>query len=200
MDHHPHRTRLAIAAAAIACACAAQPAAAALDADATISATQLTPTSWHYTLTLTDAGDTAVGSFWFAWIPGQDYMPTQPTNITSPTDWAAVITGGNPGNGYAIQWVAGAGAALMPGQSVSTFSFDSATTPQQMAGNSPFYPGTPVLTSFAYIGAPFGDPGYQFVVEAAPVPEPSTMALLAAGGLLVVGRVATRRRRSGANG
>jgi hypothetical protein len=198
MDSYQYWARLASAVAAIACIGAAQPAAAALDADATISATQLTPTTWHYTLTLTDAGTTNVGTFWFAWIPGQDYMPTQPVNIASPASWAAVVTGGNPNNGYAIQWVAGTGAALTPGQSSSAFSFDSATTPQQMAGDSPFYPGTPMLTSFAYIGAPFADPGYQFVVQTAPVPEPSTMVLLSLGGLVMAGRIARRgSRRTG---
>ncbi len=189
------RTAIGIASLAMACAFVATPAFAALGANATLSSTELSPTSWQYSLTLTDAGTTNIGSFWLAWIPGQDYMPTSPTNITSASAWSALVTGGNPGNGYAIQWVAGAGASLTPGQS-TTFSFDSASSPQQLAGNSPFYPSTPTLTSFVYSGAPFSDAGYEFVVQSSPVPEPSTLALLAVGALVVTAR--TLRARSGA--
>ena len=83
---------------------------------------------------------------------------------------------------------------MTPGGSLSGFSFVSSTTPEQMMGDSPFFPGTPVLTSFVYSGAPFSDGGYKFVVTAAPVPEPSTIALLAAGGLLVGLQVGRGRR------
>ena len=189
----PPRAAIGLAAIAITWACSAVPAVAAESAVATISSTELSPTSWQYSLTLNDTGTTNLGTFWFAWVPGEDFMPTSPTNIDSPASWAAHITGGHANDGFAIQWVAGAGAALTPGQSFS-FSFDSATTPQQMAADSPFYPGTPVLTSFVYSGAPFSDAGVEFAVQAAaPVPEPSSIALLSAGALLV-GLRATRRR------
>lgn len=189
-------SRRATGLAAFVLACAALPAAASELATATLSSTPLSPSSWQYSLTLTDTGTTDIGTFWFAWIPGQDYMPTPPTDIGSPASWAALVTGGNPGNGYAIQWVAGAGAALHAGESTSAFTFESATTPQQMAADSPFHPGTPLLTSFVYSGAPFSDAGLRFLAEPAAstsaVPEPASLMLLLAGGLLVGARVRTR--------
>src|SRR5579863_10001666 len=90
-------------------------------ATATISSAQLNSTTWQYNLVLDDTGTTNAGTFWFAWIPGYDFMPVQPTNITSPASWSANVTGGGSHDGYAIQWVAGAGAALTPGKSVSEF-------------------------------------------------------------------------------
>ena len=190
----PPRAAIGLAAIAIAWACSAVPAAAAEGAAATISSTELTPTSWQYSLTLNDTGTTNVGTFWFAWVPGEDFMPTSPTNIVTPSNWVAHITGGGAADGFAIQWKANAGGAITPGQSLA-FTFDSTTTPAQMAADSPFFPGTPVLTSFIYSGAPFSDAGVEFTVQpaAAPVPEPSSIALLAAGALLV-GLRATRRR------
>ena len=190
----PPRAAIGLAAIAVAWACSAVPAVAAENAAATITSTELSPTTWRYSVTLDDTGTTDLGTFWFAWVPGEDFMPVSPTDIDSPASWAAHITGGHAGDGFAIQWVAGAGAALTPGQSLS-FSFDSAATPQQMAGDSTFHPGTSVSTSFVYGGAPFSDAGVEFTVEpaATPVPEPSPMALLSAGALLVGWR-ATRRR------
>ena len=174
--------------------CFAGNAAAAESASATMASTQLSPTSWQYSLTLNDTGTTNLGTFWFAWVPGQNFMPTRPTDIVSPAAWNATITNAGAADGFAIEWVAGAGAGITPGQS-TTFSFASATTPTQMMADSPFHPASPVLTTFVYSGGPFSDPGYQFVVQAAPVPEPASIALMVAGGL-VVSRIVRRRSRS----
>lgn len=66
-----------------------------------------------------------------------------------------------------------------------------------MDRDSPFFPGTPVLTSFVYSGAPFSDGGFQFVVQpaaATAAPEPASGALAVLGiGLLVF----TERLRRG---
>jgi hypothetical protein len=72
-------------------------------ASATITATQLAPAEWQYSVTLDDTGSTTVGTFWFAWVPGKDFLDTQPTNITSPSGWQEVVTHGGSNDGYVIQ-------------------------------------------------------------------------------------------------
>jgi hypothetical protein len=158
---------------------------------ATYSVTQLTPGNWQYSFTLNDTGTTNIGTFWFAWKPGQDYMATVPANITAPTGWVFQVTGSNNAtDGNAVQWVANTGFAETPGQSLTGFSFDSATTPDQMAGLSIFHSNPPVATYFVYGGAPFSDAGAGAV--AAQTPEPSTILLTLLGSSLVL--VSFRRR------
>jgi hypothetical protein len=162
---------------------------------ATYSVTQLTPGNWQYSFTLNDTGTTNIGTFWFSWKPGQDYMPTVPANITAPTGWVFQVTGSNNAtDGNAVQWVANAGSAETPGQSLTGFSFDSATTPDQMAGLAIFHDNPPVATYFVYSGAPFSDAGFSDVAAAAQTqtPEPSTILLSLLGGGLVL--MSFRRR------
>ncbi|MDG3005118.1 PEP-CTERM sorting domain-containing protein [Paludisphaera mucosa] len=177
---------------------------AALVVGATISAQQ-DGSNYDYTIVLTNsaASTVNVGTFWFAWIPGQDYLKTSPSSITSPAGWSSAITHfpDAPTNGYAIQWVAGSGAspdptkAITPGSSL-TFGFTSADAPSEVFGNSTFFNHPSVLTSFVYEGAPFRGESLQFTVAA--VPEPSSLALAAFGTL--GGAVALRRRRAKAPG
>jgi hypothetical protein len=99
-------------------------------AAASISASQLTPTTFQYSLTLNDTGSTTVGTFWFAWIPGQDYLATLPTGITDPTGWRHIVTGGTPHDGFAIQWTAASSLAdLAAGGTLSGFSFTTTEAP-----------------------------------------------------------------------
>jgi hypothetical protein len=165
-------------------------------ATADLTPTKIGPGLYQYSVTLHDTGTTNIGTFWFGWIPGQNFMSTSPTSILSPSSWMDAITHGGPGDGYAIQWVASnPGAALTPGHSLTGFVFDSTMTPAQMAGLSADHPIYPVGTSFVYIGAPFGDPGYEFVATVNPVsatPEPSSLLLMASA--FGVGFSALRRK------
>ena len=125
-----------------------------------IVAQKIATGDYRYTITLKDTGTTTIGTFWFSWIPGEDFMPVAPLSVTAPAGWTDTITH-NPGStdGFAIQWVAS--SDLQPGQS-KVFHFHSSGTPAEMFGKSTFYPTQLVTTSFVYSGMPFSDPGYEF--------------------------------------
>jgi hypothetical protein len=163
-------------------------------ATATISDTSLGGGEFNYSITLKDTGTGNLGTFWYSWVPGEDFMPVSPTNIVAPTGWTDLITNAGSGDGFAIQFVSSS-APLTPG-ATDTFTFTSTATPAQIAGDSPFHSTMPVDTAFVYSGAPFSDAGFQ--LEVAAVPEPSSVALAACGGL-VIGWMARRRRTTSAS-
>jgi hypothetical protein len=117
---------------------------------------------YHYSAVLNNTGTTTIGTFWFAWIPGYDFMPNIPSNILSPAGWGYYIEG-LPGNGYSVRWVAGSAADQIPaGGSLSGFAFDSTVTPAALLNPPPRLPNLETVTSFVYIGAPELDPGFEF--------------------------------------
>ena len=148
-------------------------------ASASIVVNPLGPSLWEYSLTLHDTGTTTIGTFWFAWVPGQGFLASLPSSIESPAGWADMITNGPPNDGFSIQWVASPSSVLAPSASLKGFSFESSDAPSSVFGDSVFHPGIPVLTSTVFSGAPFSDGGFQFV--ATPVPEPSSWAMLLVG-------------------
>jgi hypothetical protein len=135
--------------------------------------------SFNYTLTLNNTliSTTNIATFWFSWVPGDDFMAVSPTSVVAPSGWSANVTHGGPTDGYAIQFV-NLTTPLAPGGS-ATFTFTSTSSPATMAGDSPFFPGTPIGTSFVYSGPPESGTSDQFVVQT--VPEPSSMVLLVVG-------------------
>jgi hypothetical protein len=159
-------------------------------ATANVTDSQIGANEYQYDLTLNNVGTTTIGTFWFSWVPGLNFMSATPTNINLPAGWTDNIT---TGPGSAIQWLAGSNL-LAAGTSLSGFSFDSTLTPAELAGNALSPNQTyPVATSFIYSGAPFSDGGYQFVAAvSSPVPLPSSFGLLTgaltAGGLILVRR------------
>jgi hypothetical protein len=153
--------------------------------------------NFDYTISLhnSSSSDASIGTFWFAWVPGSDFLATSPLSVTDPTGWTSMITHfpNVPTNGFAIQWTTGSdssAANVAPGASLN-FKFTSSDTPGALAGDSIFDPGTPVTTSFVYPGAPFSDNGHQFIVS---VPEPASVVLMLVGVPLAI--LATRRCRA----
>jgi hypothetical protein len=124
---------------------------------------------FDYTITLTNssASTSGIGTFWYAWIPGEDFLAHKPISVTPPSGWSDLITNMGPSDGFAIQYTASSSASyLQPGKSLN-FMFKSADTPASVNGKSVFFPTTPVGTSFVYPQGPFSDAGHQFVVAPA---------------------------------
>ena len=123
---------------------------------------------YDYTIALTNSSQSgsAIGSFWYAWVPGADYLSSYPISVTAPAGWTATVTGGGAGDGYGIQFVANSSSNdIQPGSSLS-FSFMSTDPPSTVEGDSQIYSGVPVGTSAVYPGAPVNDGGTPFVVSA----------------------------------
>jgi hypothetical protein len=55
-------------------------------ASATIAATLLPSGNYQYSMTLSDTGSTTIGTFWFAWVPGEDFLDLMPSSMTAPAD------------------------------------------------------------------------------------------------------------------
>ncbi len=143
---------------------------------------------FDYTVNLTNssASSAAIGTFWFAWVPGQDYLATNPLSVTPPPGWTEMITHSGATDGYAIQFLASSPASdVQPGSSLN-FTFKSADTPASVDGNSSFYPGTKTATFFVYEGN-FGDDGHEFVATAAPAaPPPSSTSPVTVTGVRAI--------------
>jgi Bacterial Ig-like domain (group 3) len=152
--------------------------------------------TFTYDITVHNTGSTTVGTFWFAWVPGEDFLPSVPLSATSPTGWGneagtsstpAFTGSGNNTDGTAIQWVAQtAGGLIQPGQSLSGFEFTSHDTLAELDGDSPTHAGTPALTSFVYSGIPFSDAGQQFVVSEASTATTASMTSLGTSAAAIV--------------
>ena len=149
---------------------------------------------YDYSLILNNTGSTTIGTFWFAWVPGGDFLNPVPTHVLQPAGWGSKLI--TTPQGTSIQWTSTT-ALLQAGQSLGGFAFESTETPAQLLGFVPSGTGAgdPVTTSFAYIGAPFRDPGVQFEATAV-TPEPGSLTLLGTGVLGVVGMVRRRVLRS----
>jgi hypothetical protein len=132
-------------------------------------------------ITLTDTGSTNIGSFWYSWVPGVDYMSVSPTNVLTPTGWSESITHEGQSDGYAIQFVNQSGPALTAGNSLSGFSFNTTLTPTTL--NSP-----PDDYAYVYQGSPEAPPDTSgaFLEVSVVTPEPVSLGALAiaAAGLL----------------
>ena len=151
-----------------------------------------TPGLFDYTLTLNNTGTTTIGTFWFSWVPGGDFLDPVPASATAPTGWTDSILTNAATGGTSIRYLAGTNL-LQAGQSLSGFNFSTTETPEQLLGTFPsgIGAGDPITTAFVYEAAPFADPGSQLVATAA-TPEPGSLVLLSTG--LIGGATGLYRR------
>ncbi len=153
---------------------------------------ELTPTplgggQYSDVISIHNSGTTTIGTFWFAWIRGGDFLFTAPTSVASPAGWTGFVQGG-PG-AYSIEWVANSAASyLASGGSLSGFSFQSGDSPSVLTGPASSDPSYLTTTSFFYVGPALGDPGFQLVVSV--VPAPGGLGVCGVAGALLI-----RRRR-----
>ncbi|MFI5385253.1 MAG: hypothetical protein ACHQ50_03945 [Fimbriimonadales bacterium] len=140
--------------------------------------------NFDYTITLNNTGTTTIGTLWYSWVPGVDFMSALPTNLSAPAGWVGSVQGGSLGDGYSTEFVAsGPASYLNAGLTLSGFKFTSSETPAQLAATSPISPFLPTGTTFVYDGAPLIGLSHQFVIT--PVPEPVTLLVLAPALLLM---------------
>ena len=162
------------------------------NADASLAFTQ-NGSLFTYDITLHNSGTTNLGTLWYAWIPGEDYLPIAPTATSSPTGWTFTQTT-SAGFGFGLRWRAPVAQELAPGASLNGFIFTTTTTPAELAGLSIFGSHPPVGTTFVYEHSFTGltSSGGSATFVANPVPEPASMAVLGLGVLCFI----RRRRKS----
>ena len=137
----------------------------------TISGTGSGP--YTYSLTFSDqaGASSPIGSVWYAWIPGQFFLPGTPTSASAPAGWTATISG------HSVQFVANSSAFdITPGQSLSGFGYVATFSPATLAGtaNSGM--------SVAYSAGLFSDAGNTFTVQLVPEPSAAMLVLCSALG------------------
>jgi hypothetical protein len=137
-----------------------------------------------FDVSFSDAGSATspIGSVWYAWIPGQFFLPGTPTSASAPSGWTANIQGSS------IQFLASSPANyIQPGQQLSGFSFQATFSPATLAATANSG------QSDAYSAGLFSDGGNIFTVQPSSVPEPSSLALVIPGA---IGWLMVRRRKS----
>lgn len=159
-----------------------------------VGSADLTPTPlggglYHYDAAVHNTGTTKIAAFWFAWVPGANFMSVAPTNVQSPPGWTFTISNeGGATDGFGIEWTTTTANALNTSSSLSGFGFDTTETPAALTGFSAKHPTYRATTSFLYVGTPLLTQGVQIIASV--VPAPSTAAWVLAAAL-----AAGRRRR-----
>jgi hypothetical protein len=134
--------------------------------------------SFDYTLTVGEGSGTTtpIASFWYAWVPGEFFLPGDPSSAAGPTGWTATIVNDGP-NLSSIQFQStAAGFDIAPGASM-TFSFVASFSPAQLAAA----PNSGLSVAYAGV-VDASAPNGNFTVQ--PAPEPSELSLLLAGSIV----------------
>lgn len=143
----------------------------------TISGSGSGPYTYNLVFSDSSSATSSIGSIWYAWVPGQFFLPGTPTTATAPTGWTESIVANS------IQFSATSSIYdIAPGQSLSGFSYQASFSPSTLAGTSNSG------ESDAYAGGIESDGGKIFTVT---VPEPSSLALFSMSAL---GLAVFRRR------
>jgi hypothetical protein len=82
-----------------------------INASGVISATAA-GANFDYTITLTNASSSTagIGTFWYAWTPGADFLATRPISVSAPAGWTGSITHSGANDGFAIEFIANSAA------------------------------------------------------------------------------------------
>lgn len=135
--------------------------------------------NYDYTITLQNTGSSSLNGFWYGWTGSGNNLPSNPTSAGNLLGWANIL------DNNSIRWQNSTGTALLPGHS-GTFTFVSTSIPAAIttppSGGSVAYNGTIDFSQ----GLP-GDSSPAFSPVLVPAPEPSSLALLAAGLLVMAG-------------
>jgi hypothetical protein len=153
-------------------------------ANGTVSSSGSGPYTYNLTFGAAANSLSPVGSVWYAWTPGNFYLPGNPIAGTAhaPSGWTASIFANS------IQFSANSAASDIPiGGTLPGFNYQANFTPAQLAAA----PNSGL--SVAYAGGIQSDAGFTFTVQT--VPEPSTLTLLVAG-LTALWLVGWRRFRA----
>lgn len=166
-------------------------------ATATISEVAGTGGNFDYTIVLKNTGTQSLNSFWYGWTTSGNNLPSDPTAAANSLGWT-----GNDLDSNSIQYqnTGGTGTSLAGGQS-ATFTFDSTSTLAQItAGES----GASVAftTDAIQFNQGVANQSTPVFSPTVAVPEPSSMALMAGGLLVMAGSLrklaATRKSRPAA--
>ena len=130
---------------------------------------------YDYTVTLLNTSSTvSIDGFWYAWVPGEFYLPADPNSATAPAGWTASVVANS------IQY---SGGTLAPGASIN-FQYMATFAPSALTGFAGF--------SYVYhtgLDSSPSDGGSFLNVQTVAAPEPSSTSLFVAGalGLLAAG-------------
>lgn len=148
---------------------------------ATISEVAGAGGTFDYTIDLQNTGNVNLNSFWYGWTLGGNNLPSNPTSAGNSLGWANTL------DANSIIWQNTTSAsALAPGQS-ATFTFVSTSTLAAMtappAGESVAF----TSDTIQFNQGTAGQSTPVFSPTAEPVPEPSFVALLAVGSVILAG-------------
>ncbi len=150
------------------------------EASATISGASDGSGNYDYTISLFNSGTTPLDGFWYGWTYDGNNLPSDPTAADNSLGWYNYLTGNS------IEWQGQGGDDLMPGNS-ATFTFVAPTDPIDITTDPS---GESVVYVYGIDGSQSypGDSSDPFSPTLA-VPEPSSLALLAAGAVVVAASI-----------